>query len=165
MVCLEHDKRSSLEYTLKIADPDDDILSLLRAGIEQSPFSGFPISDNQLRATILDYTVNTDSKIFLLLCYEGKPIGLLMGFVGYSHPMLINMKVAMEILFYVEPGYRGKHSWNLADAFEYWAKHVMKADIVAMGSLADRDSRAIEVMYKRRGFKPVEKCFIKDLRK
>lgn len=163
MVYLELPKLDPLKYTIKIADLNDDVLPVLRAGIEQSPFKIFPITDDQLRATIKDYVTNIQSKILLLLCYEGKPVGLLMGLAGYSHPMLVNIKVAMEILWYVEPEYRGKYSLRLVDAFEYWAEKVMGVDVLTMGSLAD--GKDLDVLYRRRGFKHVENSYIKDLRK
>lgn len=162
MVTLEFAKPDPLKYRIKIAGPSDNLLPIVKKSHEDSPWAEYPITDAELNTIIGEYVTDPLSKIAVLLCYEGRPVGLLAAFVGHNHPLLRSKKIAYEMIWYVEPEHRGKYSTKLIDAYEHWALHVVNADMIHISNYSDQ--AIIDRLYQRRGFVSVEKSFMKIVR-
>lgn len=150
MVLSEH-------YSLKLAE-DDSFLPLLREALEASPYASLPFTDDILKGIISTFISDRATKVIVLLCFDGTPVGLIAGSIG---PNLLcpHLKVATEANFYVSPEHRGKYSFKLVDAFEHWAK-LLGAHIVLMANFGNA---TLDKLYKRKGYKLVEHSFIKVL--
>lgn len=78
---------------------------------------------------------------------QGTIEGCLLAVVS-PHPFL-PLKVANELVWWIEPQYRSRHSTKLLEAYEYWAIEVQKADLVCVTST---DDPRLEKYYKRKGY-------------
>jgi GNAT superfamily N-acetyltransferase len=147
----------SEHYSLKLAD-NDSFLPILKEALEASPYAGFPYTDESLKRTIELFLSDRATKVIVLLCFDGIPVGLIAGAIT---PNLLcpHLKVASEAIFYVSPEHRGKHSFKLVDAYEYWAE-MLGADIVLMANFGNE---TLDKLYKRKGYTLVEHSFIKEL--
>lgn len=76
------------------------------------------------------------------------------------HPFFSELRTAVEVAWYVDPDYRGKHPGVLLDAFEEYAK----SQGAHIATLCHFNTPALDRVYQARGFKSVEQSYIKDLR-
>lgn len=78
-------------------------------------------------------------------------------------PDLTNSRImAIETYWFMAPGDRGK-GISLLTYFEQWAKE-RGIDAVAMIHLNDSYPKALERLYIRRGYVPIETHYVKELR-
>jgi hypothetical protein len=151
-----------VNFTIKIADPDDNVLPIVKEAIEASPYRKMLPSDEELLGAISHF-LGQPHRIILLLCYEEEPVGILVGLIGNEHPLINGKKVATELVWYVKPAFRGKYSCRLLDAYEHWAKVICGCDIIHVANFGN--SKELDRLYSYRGFAPVEKSFIKMINK
>ena len=123
---------------------------------EASPYSHVPIIHGVVDGTIdkLLLGEHTDSTVILSLS-DGRPVGMIAGTV---QPFLFNNdRVATEIVWWMDEDFRkGRKSFQLLNAFEYWAKNVAKCDTILMSTLNSLQSDRIGKLYEKRGYKPAE---------
>lgn len=89
-----------------------------------------------------------------------RPVGCLLAFAP-PHPFF-PLRVANELVWWMEPDYRGKGSLKLFEAFEYWAKEIKKCQAICMTSTSSTDP-TLEKFYQRKGYAPREKTWTKYL--
>lgn len=105
-----------------------------------------------------DCLFEEDRVVLLLNAPDYGTCGCLVGCAA-KHPFL-PLVVGTELLWWVDPPARGRHSLKLLDAFEYWAKEVKHCDVL---SCADVVSHSIGAIYLRRGYKLEEQTWTKEL--
>jgi GNAT superfamily N-acetyltransferase len=97
--------------------------------------------------------------------WVGMKSGVPAGFIGGILAPDINNGdiVASETFWYVLPKFRGSTiGVRLVNHFEVWARD-MKAARIIMAHLADSMPEALKEFYERRGYRPRETSWIKDL--
>lgn len=72
------------------------------------------------------------------------------------------MQIANELVWWMEPGHRGRGALELFRAFEYWAIEIKKCDIICVTSMPDEDPR-LEDYYKRKGYTMKERTWSKEI--
>ncbi len=149
---------------LKIATWDylPDILEMCEKFHQNTPFSGIEEYDESRVADIIISIIeNPTDKIAIVLVDEGKAVGMVLGVTSTS---IFNYgKVATELAWWVNPEYRGKKSLELMKAYEYWAVNVAKCSVVQMSLLEDENLEGVDRIYKRKGYSPVERAYVKKV--
>lgn len=111
--------------------------------------------------SIKSYCKFIDSGVgaMLLLKRDGEIIG---GLGCLHYPDLHSGELtAVETFWFVDPGHRGK-GLMLLDEFEKWAAR-QECTKVAMIHMVDSHPDILEKLYIRRGYKLVEKHFVKEV--
>jgi GNAT superfamily N-acetyltransferase len=123
---------------------------------------GLPIKFN-LDVFLQNWCVLLSSNIGVIwkLEKDGDLVGMLGGML--TPDLLDGSLTATETFWYVLPQHRlGIGGIQLLMTFEKWAKQV-GAKRVIMAHLTSHNSETLEKLYKRRGFKPMEIFYSKEL--
>jgi len=154
-----------LELKLATYDYFSDILEMTKKFHEASPYHGIEDYDeSQVADKILHFLESPrDTVIILLVNPEtNKAVGMV---VGMTTTGIFNRnKIAVELAWWVEEEFRGKQSLELFTAYNYWAENVAKCDSVTMALLEDDKIEKLGKVYKRKGFVPVERAFIRKIK-
>lgn len=136
-----------------------DRFTILRLGRAFLAASGMPFGFEAAWAerSAKAYIADAD-KLCLVMEVEDRVRGVLFAH-ACDHPFG-PFRIAMELLWWVDPAYRGKTSLKMLGAYEAWACDQGCA-YVGMASLA-AEPRAARI-YERRGYRPVETHFLKEL--
>jgi len=144
---------------LRLAVPADTpvLLDMAKKFISQSPYADYEVDDDKiidLISNCFDYTKNI---IFVFTTDEDHPVGML---AATTSQFLFNRKlVASEMVWWVEPSYRGRGGLVLKAAFEHWARH-RGASIAHMSSL---NTPLVNKLMERSGYTMTECTFLKEL--
>lgn len=93
---------------------------------------------------------------------ETQPRGCLLAFAP-PHPFF-PIRVANELVWWMEPNSRSLGSLKLFQAFEYWAKEIKKSDAISVTSTSSTDP-VLEKYYQRKGYSKRETTWSKSLPK
>jgi GNAT superfamily N-acetyltransferase len=139
----------------------DAVMALALRFFAASPYHDKTVDISKVETVISTLLSNDDAIVLLLVNKDGKPVGMLAGFL--SEMIFSRDKVASEAIWWVDPEYRqSKMSFKMMEAFEWWAnkrgcKHTH------MSLLADETGDRLSKFYERRGYKARERAFIKEL--
>lgn len=114
----------------------------------------------------VDYTaqkyatmISNGTATFLTLEVDGKIVG---GLGCIKYPDLHDgVLTAVETVWFVHPDYRG-YGMKLFDAYEQWAKN-NGCKKIAMIHMVDSYPEILEKLYRRRGYRLMEKHYIKEI--
>lgn len=125
-------------------------------------FSGgseFVTVDIEYTAATYARMIAKDQATFLTLEVDNQIVG---GLGCIRYPDLHNgLLTAVETVWFVHPDHRG-YGMKLFDAFEEWAKkHGCKR--LAMIHMVDSYPEILEKLYQRRGYKLIEKHYLKEI--
>lgn len=140
-------------------DDRDKAVSILKEFFEQTDYAELGWSQESIEDIVEKLTVTDTAILFINDSGTG-----LVG--GYCTPYWMNMgKVfAQEMFWYVLKGHRGgTDGARLLKAFEDWAKE-QKADYICMSSTANLDPEGVGNVLKRRGYKPVDISYLKEIK-
>ena len=114
-----------------------------------------------LFADVLAYFITNENSCLIVAEADGKVVGSIAGSVSpwFLDPRQLN---AAETWWYVQTEYRGKVGPELLDWFEIWAKK-KGAKVVCCAGFYEKRLAALERLYGRRGYKPMEVHFVKEL--
>ena len=146
---------------IKIATNEDKeaIYNMSMKFLEASGYD-WRLNSNKVNAVIDDIVgAKGYSKICLLLTWEEKPIGMLAAIS--DRPLFSDQLIAEELVWWVEPEYRGKSSLSLLEAYEQWAQ-MMGCTGVRMACLEDLNGNAVGRIYERNGYKKKESAYYKE---
>jgi len=93
------------------------------------------------------------------LVHDGRAVGVITGLLGSSLPN--DGLVLQELMWYVYPEHR-KHGLKLLKSFEDEGRKV-GAKMVVMALMHNSDTERIDRLYKRRGYRPFETHYLKEL--
>ena len=152
------------DYSIKLFDENDDedkIFALVKAFISESPYAGMEVADDILKDVVSGYLdCDPKEKMAVILLKGEEPIGLLAAIASEGAHPFIKGKIAAELMWYVSPEHRGsKLAPKLLEAFQEWAK-VIGASYLSLSSL---DDERLDKLYKKMGYEPVEKSYLKWL--
>lgn len=149
--------------TLRLAKLEDipRCVELVRNFHLVSPFNHMVFESEGVRRTLVHFISDPNQFLVLLLLHEDLPVGLL---IACLQPLLTgSQKVATELCWWVEPEFRSRvQSERLIDAFEYWARKV-GAHTTVLSSLHGDLHKPLARYYTRRGYRPVEYTFMKEV--
>jgi len=99
---------------------------------------------------------------FWVVEQDGKVAGMTAAII-YPTYFNVNCFIAQELFWWVDEQARGSGAGKeLIEAIEGWArKH--KVDAVFMLALADKNEEKMQNLYARRGYRPIERTFMKEV--
>lgn len=142
-------------------DDLDALVSLARCYHDEA-HGWLPFDADYVRESFRMRCIDTMDGICLLLVEGIQPVGFLAAAVSsfFSAPI----KIAAELAWYVHPDHRGRGA-ALLDEFEAWARERGCAACgLGMNEFPDpRRSEALARLYRRNGYDPFERAFLKKL--
>lgn len=108
--------------------------------------------------TLFRLSLQDDDRLCLILEDDGTARGVLAAFAGIH--ALAPIKVASEIVWWIDPAYRGRDALKMLNAYELWASE-RGCSFVSMVGLGAYPAPA--TLYERRGYEPVECHYLKSL--
>lgn len=98
----------------------------------------------------------------LTLIWEkaSQPAGCLIA-IAPLHPFF-PVRIANELVWWMEPNSRGSGSLKMFQAFEYWAKEIKKCQAISVTSTSSTDP-TLEKYYQRKGYSLRESTWTKEL--
>lgn len=149
---------------LKLADWNDWD-QVLRIGYRHAKMyehiQPYPIQQEKVNR-LLEITLNTPNTEAIILLYmkDDEPVGIM---ACRADESIYHVgKTANEILWHVDPGQPPNVAEELINAYEYWAK-LVGCKYITLTSLEHDKVEALGRYYRRRGYKPVERAYKKEL--
>lgn len=149
-------------YSIRQATETDviDLAILGKQFVKESQNELLGWDTKKVYDSLFDAIQREDFGIFVL-CNGDEVVGMLIGFVA---PCFFSKVIqAAEIAWYVDPDHRGSRKvLEMLDLYEEWAENhgAVVANLVNLNVLkADKVAK----IYKRKGYRPVENTFVKEL--
>lgn len=140
----------------------DRAVALLRdsragAGFDNpAGISGFTFPfDAAYAARLFMAHLNHDDRYCAVLEVSGRIEGLLLA-AAFEHPFG-PVRMAKETVWWIDPAHRGRSAIAMLDHYETWAKS--RAAFVGMAGMGDDPE--VGKLYRRRGYRVAETCFLK----
>jgi GNAT superfamily N-acetyltransferase len=150
---------------IAIATWDDfpDICQMMRLFGDTYYKDYFTIDDFRISESVTEYLNSLPSeRIILLARKDNQNVGLIGGVC--TTPPISSDRVAFEMAWWMEPEYRNSRlSLKLLDAYEYWSKHVAKADSIQVCSVVSDHWDTLDKFYKKKGFSHIERSYVRTL--
>jgi len=139
-------------------------VELIKSAAIESPYSKFSIDSAYLHLFVVNHLEGSiTDKVMVLLKDGDKIVGLLAGIIDNAHPMTYSCKVANELIWWVDPHYRGSpDSFALIEAYEQWAKE-LKCTHIHLAHFENDLGKKVSKYYKNMGYKKVEVSYLKEL--
>ena len=134
------------------------LLRMIKEFYNQTPYSSLRYDNAKTSALVSGLITNSkdESIVLVLMDKGGDVIGTLIAVI--TEPLCSTEKLATELVWWVDEGYRGRESIELLDAYEYWQKKVGCSG-VSMASI--QGGSDLDKFYKRRGYSVSELTYFK----
>lgn len=137
----------------------DTILNFAKEFHKVSPYKDITF-DNTKVSNFIEYLILDPLSLVLLLTEEAITVGCLL---ATTEEVLFGKDLmASELMYWVEPTHRGKDSWSLVDAYQYWSKKV-NCTLCSLSTLEGPIVNSLDIKYKQIGFNPSEHTYLKVL--
>ena len=151
-------------FTVRAATPEDmpSYMDLAAAFVATTPISHIVPFNRDRTNTFVQNSLDNPDMLILVAEDDGKIIGIT---AAMTYPMYFNPDklVAQELWWYLTPEARGgPASKMLFQTIEKWAK-AKGAEAMFMIALADARVDTLAKVYKRSGYVPVERSYVKGL--
>lgn len=155
------------KFNLTLGTPDDveDIVGLMLEAQEESLYKGLPVDVQRLSENVGRWVAgNTNTHVLLSRGQEtGVLAGVLIFLVTDSNEMFPGVKMAQEILFYIDKPYRSTGVASmLRKAYELNAEET-ECLACAMSSQNNEYSERLDAVYRRSGYVKTETHYLKVL--
>ena len=152
-----------MSYTIRDAN-HSDILDITIAAKLFSKETNHPalntINPNKVAVT-LQQLLDSEVGLVKVACFNKEIIGAIAGVV--SELPINDLVVAQELMLWLDPSHRnGKTAPKLIDGYVEWASK-KGCDFVRLSALEGILSGKAGFLFKRKGFKPIETAYIKEL--
>lgn len=151
-----------MTYNFYYATPETDFDKLTEfvAGATSSNemYPGIPLDASYLKDYLID--VAADGRIFIVES-NNNIVGTLVAAINQSSPLFNMEKVALELLWYVNPNHRGVGK-QLVELYEQWAKD-SGATFACMAHLSNTHADKLAKFYESRGYKQTEVSYMKRI--
>lgn len=128
------------------------------AGFDKAGSFSFPFDPAYAERFFLRH-INNDASIAIVHDVGGVAQGLLTGIV-YEHEYG-PVRLAKETMWWIDPAHRGgTAAIKMLDAFERWARD-KSAKFVGVAGMGEQPH--VGVIYERRGFRPAELHYLKEI--
>lgn len=148
---------------IRLANTSDyaRLLQLFREFHQVSPYSHLPFSE-QKAGQLLEHVEKVSDGVVLVAENKGIVTGFLAGLV--SELPFAHIRVASELAWWVDPLYRkGTDGIKLLEAYEYWARNVVKVDQIQVANLMNEYSEPLNRLYTKRGYEKKEETWLFQL--
>ncbi len=152
-----------MSYTIRDAN-HSDILDITIAAKLFSKETNHPalntINPNKV-ATTLQQLIDSDAGIVKVACFNDEIVGAIAGVM--TELPINDLVVSQELMLWLEPAHRnGKTAPKLIDGYVEWAKQ-KGCDYARLSALDVVLDGKAGILFKRKGFKPIETAYIKEL--
>lgn len=152
-----------MSYTIRDAN-HGDILDITIAAKLFSKETNHPalntINPNKV-ASALQQLIDSDLGFVKVVCFNDEIVGALAGAV--TELPINDLVVSQELMLWLEPNHRnGKTAPKLIDAYVDWATR-QGCDFARLSALDVVLDGKAGILFKRKGFKPIETAYIKEL--
>lgn len=152
-----------MSYTIRDAN-HGDILDITIAAKLFSKETDHPalntINPNKV-ASSLQQLIDSDLGFVKVVCFNNEIVGALAGAV--TELPINDLVVSQELMLWLEPNHRnGKTAPKLIDAYVDWATR-QGCDFARLSALDVVLDGKAGILFKRKGFKPIETAYIKEL--
>lgn len=133
------------------------LLEMTKKFHQHSPYSDQEYDEPQV-TNLINTFLTGDRNERLIIMYGS--VGML---AAMTTPMLFNSaKISTDVMWWVDPPSRGKAGPELLRAYEYWAK-LVGCRYIQTALLETEQSDRIEKLYTRRGYKRLERAYLKEV--
>lgn len=134
------------------------LLRMIKEFYNQTPYSSLEYDGEKTLTLISNLIASSKEEVIVLVLVNksGNVIGTLIATV--TEPLCSAEKLATELVWWVDEGYRGRESIELLEAYEYWQKKIGCAG-VSMASI--QGGSDLDKFYKRRGYSVSELTYFK----
>lgn len=128
-----------------------------------SPYKDFPIADHKVDNIVKELLeADKNEKIVIFaLDRNDHPIGVVAALK--LQPLFTDDYLATEMIWWVNDEHRhSRISIELYNAYEHWAK-LVGCKYIQMSALETNQIEQIDAFYKRKGYAPTERGYIKEI--
>ena len=151
------------DYILRDAIETDvlDIVLAVKQFCKEVPHPAWGRFDSNKVKDLVSSLIEIEAGFVKIVTIDEEVVGAL---IATATPVPINSFIfAQELMFWLDPDHRnGKTSSKLIDAYVEWSKAV-GCDFVRLSTLDELLGSRVGVLFKRKGFKPIETAYIKEL--
>tara|TARA_R110001632_G_scaffold213640_1_gene340036 strand:- start:222 stop:683 length:462 start_codon:yes stop_codon:yes gene_type:complete len=151
------------DYILRDAIETDvlDIVLAVKQFCKEVPHPAWGRFDSNKVKDLVSSLIDSEAGFVKIVTIDEEVVGAL---VAMASPIPINSFIfAQEIMFWLDPDHRnGKTSSKLIEEYVEWSK-AAGCDFVRLSSLDELLGSRVGVLFKRKGFKPIETAYIKEL--
>jgi hypothetical protein len=124
-----------------------------------TPYNNLSFDRDKVTLFINSLIETKNKSTIIVLEIEDKAVGCIIGIV---EEVIFGLDLmSSELMFWVEEPYRGKDSWELIKAYEYWAKEIMQCKSCCLSRLEDSIGDKLDIKYKKDGYVPMEHTYMK----
>ena len=168
MECMGNCKCKAL--IVEFADDSSDIdqmLEVVREGIAESVYKDIEYDPAIIRHLLENYSACDNHSSTVILLKEiatDRIVGVLLANIAEQHPLFHKGRVAVELLWYIKPEFRGtRRSLQMLQTYEDWAL-INGATHITCGSLSNESREMLDKVYTHRGMKLVELQYMKEIK-
>ena len=151
------------DYILRDAIETDvlDIVLAVKQFCKEVPHPAWGRFDSNKVKDLVSSLIDSEAGFVKIVTIDEEVVGAL---IAAATPVPINSFIfAQELMFWLDSDHRnGKTSPKLIDAYVEWSKAV-GCDFVRLSTLDELLDSRVGVIFKRKGFKPIETAYIKEL--
>lgn len=150
------------ESNLRLATKDDIniIVEFASKFHSTTPYSNLSFDRDKVTLFVNSLIDNKDKAAIILYIVDSIPVGCL---IGYIEENMFGIELtSLELMLWVEEEYRGKDSWELLNAYEYWSK-LKGCSSCCVSSLEGIIGDKLDKKYKDMGYNPIERTYMKVL--
>ena len=151
------------DYILRDAIETDvlDIVLAVKQFCKEVPHPAWGRFDSNKVKDLVSGLIDSEAGFVKIVTIDEEVVGAL---IAAATPVPINSFIfAQELMFWLDPDHRnGKTSPKLIDAYVEWSKAV-GCDFVRLSTLDELLDSRVGIIFKRKGFKPIETAYIKEL--
>lgn len=151
------------DYILRDAIETDvlDIVLAVKQFCKEVPHPAWGRFDSNKVKDLVSGLIDSEAGFVKIVTIDEEVVGAL---IATATPVPINSFIfAQELMFWLDPDHRnGKTSPKLIDAYVEWSKAV-GCDFVRLSTLDELLDSRVGIIFKRKGFKPIETAYIKEL--
>ena len=151
------------DYILRDAIETDvlDIVLAVKQFCKEVPHPAWGRFDSNKVKDLVSSLIDSEAGFVKIVTIDEEVVGAL---IAAATPVPINSFIfAQELMFWLDPDHRnGKTSPKLIDAYVEWSKAV-GCDFVRLSTLDELLDSRVGIIFKRKGFKPIETAYIKEL--
>ena len=150
-------------YEIREANQSDvfDLTLSVKQFCKEIPHPAWRSTDSSKIKDVITQIIDHPEGFVKVASYNGEIIGALIGFIN-STP-INHYKFSQEIMFWFDPEHRnGKVSHKLIDDYVDWSKQ-NNCSFARLSSLDELLGSRVGVLFKRKGFTPIETAYVKEL--